>query len=184
MYFFLYNRKKEKIDFKNIKIFKLIPFIFIIVFFGFYFLQNSDSKFSKFLGPSAFDSLYETLEYTRGGSAYLVNLKVNSFFDVILYSPIKFLYFLFSPMPWNWRGISDISTFIMDSIVYLYLLVIVLKNKKNNIVKSFGLCFLVLAFVFGLGTYTAGAAARHRYNVLPFLLVTACYSTSYMKAKK
>ena len=42
-------------------------------------------------------------------------------------------YFLFSPIPLDWRHLMDILTFIMDSSIYLYLLYTIIKYLKNNI---------------------------------------------------
>ena len=110
------------------------------------------------------------------GSRYLAGLRITSIPTFFLYSPIKWIFFMFSPLPTNWRGITDIAAFLLDGCVHFICIWMALKSlrlfKKNNVngnlnkiirVVRTGLWAVVLCgFVFGLGTGTAGTAIRHR----------------------
>lgn len=112
---------------------------------------------------------------TGAGSAYLLDLHADSWLEVFLYLPLEFLYFWLSPMPTNWRGMSDIVTFCLDSTVHLgcFALLVacigraemrkVARQRKSLHVLLVCLAILVLCgVVFAYGTYTAGTAIRHR----------------------
>lgn len=180
VFYLFYNKKKNQCKFFGINTFKQIVFLLIVVTFSSYFFTNFSTKISNF---DSMDSIYNTINTTsnNAGSVYLTNLSVNSILQLIMYTPIKVLYFLFSPMPWNWRGVIDIAAFIFDSLIYIYLIFSVIKYKKNNdlsIIKMLILAFLVFTIVFSLGTFTSGTAIRHRYNILPYLLVLYAFKDS------
>ena len=49
-----------------------------------------------------------------------------------------------------------------------------IKRKKIGLSIIFS-SFLAVTLVFSLGTANSGTATRHRYNVLPLLLINSCY---------
>ena len=112
----------------------------------------------------------------EAGSRYLAGLKITSVPTFILYSPIKWLFYMFSPLPTNWRGLTDIAAFLLDGCVhfsslwmsYKYMKRLNRSNKdgKNDLAIrriNAGFWAVVLCgFVFCLGTSTAGTAIRHR----------------------
>ena len=109
----------------------------------------------------------------EANSAYLLDLKMDSWWKFLLISPIKLLYFLFSPLPPYWYDIKQIISFLLDSIVHMLIIGCVVfccikyKNKlsktKEAIVICYGiLAFIAVCFVFALGTSNAGTAIRHR----------------------
>ena len=115
----------------------------------------------------------------EAGSRYLEGLTINSIPTLIIYAPIRALYFLFSPLPTNWRGISDVFAFIVDGCVHFYVIYSALKARKKLkrlICDSKDIVFyqyyrlinvglyiiLAVAFVFCLNTNNAGTAIRHR----------------------
>ena len=182
LFIIMYNRQKEKIDFSGLNFIKVFFLVLCSLGVGGYFLGNLAG--SKFSGFTSMDSVYELVSYSYGGSVYLANLNIENFYQLVLYSPLKFIYFLFSPMPWDVRGIADISSFILDSIVYIYLFYLVISNKKNGFSKIMFYSFLVVTLIFSLRTFTSGTALRHRYNVFPLLLVCACYLMDEKKKAK
>ena len=110
------------------------------------------------------------------GSRYLAELKITSITSFVLYSPLKWCYFMFSPLPNNWRGIEDALAFICDGFIHLACIWITIRSiqkQKHNCLEGrhdsiirimrTGLWSVILCgFVFGLGTSTAGTAIRHR----------------------
>lgn len=115
------------------------------------------------------------------GSAYLTWIHADNIFESVLFTPLKMLYFLYSPLPTNWRGLGDIIAFISDSSIYIYLSWIILKfriiNHSVRLLKKYLLIgFLISIFVFALGTTTAGTAMRHRAKLFPIILVMYAFS--------
>lgn len=135
------------------------------------------------------ETLVNTMERSRGGSAYLTNIKITGINSMILYSIPKAIYFMFSPMPWNWRSVTDIMTFVSDSCIYLYFIYNILKlffkMKKDNNMKKYMLFLLIGIFgaiiTFGIGTYTAGAAMRHRHKLFYIIVITYSLLLNYRK---
>ena len=127
------------------------------------------------------ESIVTQVNWNYGGSAYLSWLHPNSLLQVIIASPLKLLYFLFSPLPGDWRGIVDIVTFLIDGCVYLYCIYYTLKNYKESKYRHFiaaiFIGWIITALVFGLGTWTAGTAIRHRNKIFMVLLLITVMSS-------
>lgn len=119
--------------------------------------------------------------YEIGGSAYLSEITVRSLRDTIIFLPLKLIYFLFSPLPTNWRGLIDIIPFFIDSIWYFICLYYIVRRLKKTpyhcFVLAIGIGWLATAFVFGIGTWTAGTAIRHRNKIFAVLLMLVAASS-------
>ena len=86
--------------------------------------------------------------------------------------------FLFSPLPWQWRGFSDILAFLMSPTFYLYVCVLIFYRREylNNIeiLAIFILIAIGASVLFGWGVSNAGTALRHRDKfVFVFLTILA-----------
>ena len=102
----------------------------------------------------------------------------------ILVAPIKMFYFMFSPIPLDWRGLGDIVSFLFDSSVYLFLVGATIyglfKSDMPMRNKIFVLMFLAITvLVYSYGTQSAGTAMRHRNKIIPLLLIT--FAIAYSK---
>lgn len=130
---------------------------------------------------------------STGNSAYLEGtLDVNSFWQIILYTPLRMLYFLLSPMIWDISRGSDLLAFMTDSVVFIFAGVLFYqlhrKYKKAHrslrrenpelwlILVSGIAVILAFSVPFGWGTITAGTAIRHRNCLLPLtcLMIAIC----------
>lgn len=113
----------------------------------------------------------------EAGSRYLSSLKIHSIPTLIIFTPIRWIYFLFSPLPTNWRGLTDILAFLMDGCIHLFVIYSLLKSRKlmkvaydgsevmDEQIRLVELGLGIIAFValvFCLNTNTAGTAIRHR----------------------
>lgn len=134
---------------------------------------------------SIFSSVYTFEDTINAGSVYLMGYRANNWLQVIPYIIVKTFYYLFSPLPPNWRGLTDVFTFFADSVVHIYIMgsfiIYWRRHKKNRQMSLFpleerkrafliyGSFFVVImcAVVFGLGTGTAGTAIRHRDVLVP-----------------
>ena len=78
------------------------------------------------------DSIEEaanTLDY--GGSTYAQYVgDSSSIQNMLIYTIPRIVYFLFSPLPWQWRGPSDVIAFTFSSLFYMYAVVDVNKNMR------------------------------------------------------
>ena len=145
------------------------------------FLANLDSlggKFTNMEDESVGGTIVSGYEANRGDSAYLTWLNVDNPIIGFLFSPLRMFYFLFSPIPFDWRGITDIIAFTMDSSVYAYLCWKIFKYRKNrngktNIAlrKFLVISISALTFAFAFGTGNSGTAMRHRAKFTTILIV-------------
>ncbi len=131
--------------------------------------------FGKFMGRN----LYGAINYSSGASAYLQGVTIRNIRDLMMYAPLKLSYFLFAPMPWDWRGPIDVTTFFLDSSVYLLACALIIMGirrvmKDRWLVASLTAIALLLTMTFAFGTNNAGTAARHRNKMmLAYVSLTA-----------
>jgi len=109
-----------------------------------------------------------------GDAAYLRGIRINTISDFIRYIPIKIIYFLFSPMPWNWRGINDIIAFGLDSIIYILLAAKLIKGlfqaRKNPLAFALSLSSWASITIYRVGCGNSANAMRHRMKVLSLII--------------
>lgn len=132
------------------------------------------------------DILLNRMARARGGAAYLSSLQISSFQSALLYAPLKAFYFLFSPVPWDWRNLSDAVAFLLDSLVYFLLVVGVLINFKNSRYPAkwaVNLSFLGGLFIYAMGSQNAATAMRHRCKLLALLIILFCILKGYNDIK-
>jgi len=143
------------------------------------FIFAQELFFDKFgiLKRNALERLYKYLERNFGESAYLRGIEYDSVWDIIFLSLPRMFYFLFSPVPWDWRGLKDVGAFLADASLYLVFVVSLIpmyrKTERNKrfVLAVFIFQFIALSFMFAQGTFTAGAAMRHRIKILPVIMV-------------
>lgn len=126
----------------------------------------------------------------EGGSNYLKNYEINSVVDLITLVPLKFIYFIFSPMPYDVRGLGDITAILIDCSFYYFLFFKIIKGGKsinNNFYrifpKLFFILFLIVSLGFALGTENSGTAMRHRAKIFPALLLVVIIIESIKENK-
>lgn len=109
--------------------------------------------------------------YEKGGSSYAKYVGDSKTpLRILIFSVPRYLYFMFSPFPWQWRGFADIITFLMSSCPYLYVMLSGIRlirrtpkrNRNRNIVIIFLVVAVIIAFVFSWGVTNTGTATRHR----------------------
>jgi len=140
--FMFYNPKTNLFSFRarTVLAFGLMMLFGIVVYsqFGHVFL-------AKFESIENMSTIYNVASSRRGGSAYLTSLQINSIGQLLIYTPIKMLYFLIVPLPHHWRGVSDIIAFVLDAVVYLYFLILVLRNRRIVTDTPLGSCVIKFA---------------------------------------
>lgn len=175
-----YNPQTEHVQFSRNTIAFMMIAVIIVVALG----SNSEMFTGKFNNVESSEDLLDTVNHkSKGKSAYLTWIKADSLWMGFIFSPLKMLYFLFSPLPTGWRGMGDIIAFAIDSSFYIFLCWNIVRSYKlNNKFGSMKLFLLIgltfSVFVFAFGTFTAGTALRHRAKLLPMLTILYVVSSS------
>lgn len=155
-------------------------------------------KFTRTLESEEF-YLDKNIAIRKGGSSYLLWLEGKSTVVGLLFTPLKIFYFLFSPMPWNWRDLMDVFVFVVDSTIYLFFFyhafrIIGGKKKRNRMISRFsnqnvnsthlydirkyllyGIFFTT--FIFSISLFNTGTAIRHRAKIIPVVAIAYAISS-------
>ena len=161
---FLYSSYKERFTLSAINI---ITATLFAVLMGFLFLNYSDILFSKIAHVDDISDIANTLDY--GGSSYARYVgNSSSISNMVIFTIPRIIYFLFSPFPWQWRGVSDIIAFCFSSLFYFAAVRSALRNlrvmSRKNKDKTIAIIIISIGivFVFAWGVSNTGTAARHR----------------------
>src|SRR5690606_43456 len=96
-----------------------------------------------------------------GEAAYLTGLTTNSVLDMAWQAPLRMVYLLFSPFPWDIRSPSHILG-LLDGLLYLTLVYLVVKRRAEIFGNRtlLALCIIVgiLTLAFAFGTSNFGTA--------------------------
>lgn len=123
-----------------------------------------------------------------GGSDYLADVEITGYMSLFLCTLQRTYYFLFAPMPSDWRGINDIMAFFMNSFFYLIAIYTALSKKilyrkpLSPYTIAMLLTILCTAGLFAWGVHNAGTAMRHRDKIIGIAVVLFVYCLGY-KAK-
>lgn len=172
--FLFYNKEKNKLKFSGKTVF---AFIVTIALMYISFTIFDDLFFRKFQNVEGIEDIYlAAVPAGLGGSAYLKGIEINNFNQFILFSPLKSIYFLFSPIPLDWRGMMDVFTFFTDSIFYLGTFLYFIKNRKKLNEKKILVTMIIImiagsSFIFGVGVSNAGTAMRHRQKLISLFFI-------------
>lgn len=156
-------------EFKFRPITVFISLLGVSLFMAIY--SNFGDTFFGYMGGlnSVEDVVNKSNVYATGDSAYSVSLiEDSSLLGFIINSPIRVFYFIASPLPWAWRGITDIIAFVGSGFFYtisLYLgfRVITKKDCKNrNLIIAMLMIAVFSALIYSWGVSNAGTALRHR----------------------
>lgn len=191
--FVLFNSVKE--IFKSIKKKKYNPksltlLAFSILFFIFYGIKYETPYIGNFKTMTDLGYL-SNITRTRfeGDADYPQWTKINSNIEILYKAPLRTLYFLFSPFPWD---IDKPKHFIgfLDSILYIFLFYLIILNIKaiwNNIALR---CILIIllfyffAFSFGVGNFGTGIRHRSKFVIELILLAAPFIPGIVISSKK
>jgi hypothetical protein len=174
VFLFMFYRPRIKafrFTLSTVMVFGVMVFVALYIYtsFGHVFL-------AKFQTVEDVTDIYRVASSDRGGSAYLTNLRINNFWKLLAFAPLKMLYFLVVPLPHHWRGLNDVMAFVLDGFIYGYFLIYFLRNRRRiaDTPIALGLVVALLAavFIFGVGINNAGTALRHRHKILTVFLVS------------
>lgn len=145
-------------------------------------------------GASSSELLLERMnsDDTMAGSAYLQWVNSQSVIQLLAFSPLYVIHLMFSPLPWYWRGVSDVVAFLFDSLFYLSVVYVIFKRRSRGVSYQWSrgqLNLLLLGvflsvFMYALGTGAAGTAIRHRANFFPVLVLIAAMAQEKVTSKR
>ena len=172
----------------------------LVLFCGFTFaliaynISILNGKFSFLISDtnlSLLDKYESNSGIEEGGATYLRNYKINSIVDFIILVPLRLIYFVFSPMPYDVRGVGDLAAIILDSSFYYFLVYIIVRSRKimndnmfRILPKIFFILFLTVSIGFALGTENSGTAMRHRSKIFPALIIVVVFMESIKQNRR
>jgi hypothetical protein len=125
------------------------------------------------------EALQEMRHYTAiGGSAYQEQVDISTPGRALAFLPKGLAFFLLAPYPWTIRNVRQLVT--LPEMLFFYALIPSIIRGVRELVRerSPGAVLLILITLgltlgYALGEANAGAAYRHRAQVLIFLLIFA-----------
>lgn len=146
-------------------------------------LPEFDEGFLKTIN----DMILEVSE-RDGGSAYLSYVFVNGYGDFVIQTLVRIFYFYASPLPMDWRGLSDIAACAMSSLPYaisiIVSLIAVFYEEKNPYRTLMWGSILLLGGICAWGVFNAGTAMRHRDKILGIVILLLLNSIKTIRETK
>ena len=186
-------------NFKNIFIsltklrFNYKIFTFLLVFVVLSGLYVSNKIRVPYLGSFEASTdiarlLHKTSINTRGETSWPEWLKINSPIEIIYKLPVRAIYFVFSPFPWDVKKNRHIVGMI-DAFLYLFLSYLIFSNReaiwKDRTSRIILIILLSYIFVYAVGVGNSGTAIRHRSKfVIMFILLAAPMIKKFIFFKK
>lgn len=177
--FLFYNPATGRVTFTSSSVISMIIIVGIWLVIADSF-QMFTGKFNNYDFESD-DDFIRRANASTGNSGYLEWINANSAAQGLLFAPLKMFYFLFSPLPTEWRRASDIVGFAIDGVWYLWMCWVLWKYRPGNhlnLKRFIVLGLLCSVFIFGYGTFNAGTAFRHRAKLLSVIAIPFAISLS------
>ena len=120
-----------------------------------------------------------------GSSTYLLNKYATNYWELFVGTFERIFYFLVSPIPGMWRGMSDVIAFCVSSSVYILAAIAIVISfffKKRDAFRS--VLILIIFFVsaiFAWGVSSAGTAMRHREKIVGVTILLIIYCIQQIK---
>ena len=126
------------------------------------------------------EEIINTIEDEINNNEEIENVYIENYWDLFVGTIQRIGYFLFSPVPWMWRGLGDIVAFLASSCVYLSALIIAGISFIYKKTDYFRLLLLSVMFfvsgIFAWAVSNGGTALRHREKLLGVLILLGVYS--------
>lgn len=156
-----------------------VKYMFSITVSSCIFLAYFVLEFNKFTGhgssisPAALDSYAHARAH--GEAAYLTDIHYETWLDVIIYLPVKLVYFLYTPFPWQVQGLTEAIVGI-SAIGLLIMTLPLLRGVKGLMSDNGRLVLLITFLATGVVTYSIiemnyGSAVRRKIQFIPILLL-------------
>ena len=177
--FMLSIKKSYKLLLKIRISLKMIIFLSIFIFLLGYYV-NSDF-YIPYLGTFEDTSdisylLRKANNATRGVASFPEWLKIFTPVEFFYKGPVRMIYFLFSPFPWDVKQPQHLIGLI-DSFLYIYLIFLIFYNRKvifeSKVLKIILLILISYIVIFSIGVGNFGTGIRHRTKFTVFFILLA-----------
>ncbi|MDO4982684.1 MAG: hypothetical protein Q4E35_03905 [Eubacteriales bacterium] len=177
---FLYDRHQNtyRLSFRNIFMTALVVLLFVFIYTNY-----SELFFSYFMRADSIEDIASGVG--EGGSTYAQYVgNSSSILNMAIYTVPRLVYFLFSPFPWQWRGLSDIIAVVFNSLFYIITYINMFKYLKRKtpenraIVIALMIVALCVAFIYGWGVSNTGTAVRHRDKMIALYTILWCCTSN------
>jgi len=173
----------------NLKI--LIIIIFSLTILGLYFTNKISlpylQTFNKTINPAFLKHEVINLK-VKGDAAYPEWTKIDANIEFLYKVPIRTLYFLFSPFPWDVNKSSHLVG-LLDSFFYMILAYLIFQNRKAIWKDPALRITLIVLFsyfiIYGVGVGNFGSGVRHRSKfTIELILLAAPLIPRFIFSKK
>ena len=182
----IYDPKTDKFHFswRGAILGSIMLLIFVYLFVNFAYLFSD-----KLSGVKSYEDIDAGVTWSAKSSyqRYVGNSK--SISNIIIYTPIRMIFFLFCPLPlpFMMRGLSDIIAMVFNAFFYWYtyyraILYLRYGGKFAGLIKCILIVGLITAFVFGWGRVDMGTVIRHRDKL--FAVYVVLFAISMTDDKK
>lgn len=173
---FYHPKKKRWVAFSLNSLIAMLLIVFVVAAFGDVITNKLPQDMSMLFSP---DYLGErTASSARERAAYLSGLAPTSLLSMLLQTPVRMLYFFFTPFVWMISTPADIVG-LFDALLYIFLSIYAFKglvylwSKDKLLFWAIVSILLVFLVVFAWGTSNYGTAIRHRQKIVWFLTIPA-----------
>lgn len=145
----------------------------VAVFFALNFGQLTN--YGTTITPASIDAFAHGRAHGR--AVYFVNVHYRSWLDIVLLAPVKLVYYMFSPLPWQVEQVIDLLAGVSGWGVFLCSLLVphVFRQYPEHRRKLFVLVTyaLVGAMLYGIIEMNYGAAFRRRIAFVSIVVMLA-----------
>jgi len=149
--------------------------IFLVAFL--FFIGTQDFNFNKIGKLSSvfnIELLQDRLTRRQTGSAQYPDYLNFTAGDAVVKIPIRVMYFLFSPTPFDIKSFKD-AFGLFDALIYLVFMALLFKNRKLILsrpeLRVVLYIFFILVISFTMGTANYGTGIRHRAKIAALLII-------------
>jgi hypothetical protein len=173
-----FNKVFRLLKYNLISLKNFILLIFCIIILGLYLLNFINIQYlGTFEKTTDLENLlYKTEISTKGVASFPQWTVINSPIELIYKSPIRAIYFIFSPFPWDVKNTQHLIG-IFDSILYFYLSILIFRNRaviwRDKALRYTLIILVFYIIVFGIGVGNFGTAIRHRSKFVIIIILLA-----------
>jgi hypothetical protein len=168
----------------------IVSTVFILSAGAIIIFQNADIWILRnFKSLVEVEMLNQRMEaFDEAQSAYLQNQTYSSYFDIVKYAPIRAVYFMFSPFPWDIFKKSQYIPFFEGILVGCFLIFMpgaLSKVKKVNINYYYAVTLYLVCGIVGSGLIQSNSAGAQRHRTqFTFLIIAIAVPYLYDKVVK
>lgn len=171
-----YVRSKKKIIITPLKIFLVVIFFTILLISPLW--GEVAGRLAKAEGINSLTSSGGSVLTSVGTTDYIS--APSSSIGVVLQTPIRFILFLISPLPWQVRSLGTVLALLLDGIFRYYIMISIFKVLRNRnklleeqrlVLDILIIVWIITTLIFCWGTNNYGTAMRHRLKIFPLEII-------------